>query len=40
MVTHNINIIEKTNAKILHLDNNMLHEVDFDDYYNQVVENL
>jgi ATP-binding cassette subfamily F protein 1 len=40
MVTHNINIIEKTNAKILHLDNNMLHEVDFDDYYDQVIENL
>lgn len=30
MITHNIDIIEKTNAKILELDDMKLNEIDFD----------
>jgi len=40
MITHNIDIIEKTNMKILKLENMILTEVDFDDYYNDVIDNV
>jgi ATP-binding cassette subfamily F protein 1 len=43
MITHNIDIIERTKSKILKLENFDLVEVDFDDYYDDVlneVENI
>lgn len=40
MITHNIDIIEKTNAKILKLENMILSEVNFDDYYNDVINEI
>jgi len=38
MITHNIDIIEKTNAKILELDDMKLNEIDFNDYYDKVID--
>jgi ATP-binding cassette, subfamily F, member 1 len=38
MITHNIDIIEKTNSKILHLENLTLHEVSYDDYSSDVLD--
>ncbi len=43
MITHNIYIIERTNSKILHLENLVLYDVSYDDYCDSVlneVENL
>lgn len=40
MITHNTNIIEKTNSKILHLENLTLEEVNFDDYCDYVLNEI
>ena len=40
MITHNIDIIEKTNSKILKLENLQLTEINFDDYYDEVLDEI
>lgn len=40
IITHNIEVIERTNFKILHLKDCMLHEVEYDDYYYEVLESV
>lgn len=40
MITHHIDIIEKTNAKILVLKDKTLEELDFDDYYQDVLDEI
>ena len=40
MITHNINIIEKINSKILKLENKILQEVSFDNYYDDVLDEI
>ena len=37
MITHNIDVIQKTNSKILKLNNKTLNEIDFDEYYDDVL---
>lgn len=39
MITHNINIIEKTNCKILHMENLTLNDISYDDYYDYIILN-
>jgi len=40
MITHNADIIEKTNSKILHLENLTLEEVDYEDYCLDVLDEI
>jgi ATP-binding cassette subfamily F protein 1 len=40
MITHNIDMIEKTNSKILHLENLVLQEISYDDYYDIVIDDM
>ena len=40
MITHNIDIIEKTNSKILHLEDMVLEEVKYDDYCFDVLDEI
>lgn len=40
MITHNIDIIEKTKSKILKLENLGLVEIDFDKYYDDVLDEI
>ena len=37
MITHNIDVIQKTKSKILELNNYNLKNIEFDDYYNNVL---
>lgn len=40
MITHNIDVIQKTNSQIYKLENNKLTNIDFDDYYVDVLEEI
>lgn len=40
MITHDIEVIEKTNFDIYQLKNKTLSKVDFDDYYDEVLETI
>lgn len=40
MITHNIDVIQKTNSKILELRNRKLTEIDFDEYYDNVLSEI
>lgn len=40
IITHNIELIEKTKCKILLLENNELTELEFDEYYDMVLDEI
>lgn len=40
MITHNIDVIEKTESIIYELVDNQLVKTDFDTYYNKVLEEI
>lgn len=40
MITHNINVIQNTNSKILELCDKKLNEIEFDEYYENVLDEL
>lgn len=40
MITHNIDVIQKTNSKILKLCDKKLSEIEFDEYYDDVLDEI
>lgn len=40
MITHNIDLVQKTNSTVYELDNGKLNKIDFDDYYENVLNEI